>query len=116
MPDLASEPVGTAMEPAGKDDAGRHAGSDRQIGEVIDIADDTPAMKADRSRTHVVLDDAWSTEPRLHLGAERKARPAEVDGETDAARQRIDPSRHADADGRDVVRRGSGRLEGAVDD
>src|SRR6478752_179829 len=50
---------------------------------------DTPAMKADRSRTHVVLDDAWSTEPRLHLGAERKARPAEVDGETDAARQRI---------------------------
>ena len=114
--DLAGQAARSAMEPAVEDDAGRDAGPDREVGEVVDVADDATPMETEGGGADVVLDDARATEAVLELRTERQVRPAEVDREGDGAGQRVDPAGDADAEGRDVVGRGAGGGEGAPDD
>ena len=60
--DLAGQPARAAMEPAVEDDAGRDAGADREVGEVVDRAATRAPMEAEGGGADVVLDDARAAE------------------------------------------------------
>ena len=66
--DLAGEAAGAAMEPAVEDDAGRDAGPDREVGEVVEVAEDAALVQADGGGAGVVLDDDRAAEARLERG------------------------------------------------
>ena len=57
------------MEPAVEDDPGRDPGPDREVGQVVDGADDAASMEAERRGTDVVLDDGRAPEAGLELAA-----------------------------------------------
>ena len=72
--DLAGEAARAAMEPSVEHDPGRDPGPDREVGEVIDVADDASAMKTERGGADVVLDDASGARSAPRAGA-RAASP-----------------------------------------
>ena len=84
--------MGATMEAAVEDDAGGDAGPDGEIGEVVDLAEDTPAVEAEGRGTDVVLEDTRPADRALELVAESQVRPAEVDGQGHRAGQRVDPA------------------------
>ena len=114
--DLARESVRATMEAAVEDDAGRDAGPDGEIGEVVDLAEDAPAVESEGRGTDVVLEDTRPADGALELLAESQVGPAEVDRQGHRAGQRVDPARHTDADRLDIGRRRAGRAQGRIDD
>ena len=63
--DLTGQTAGAAMELAVEHDAGRDAGPDGEVGQVVDLADDATAMEAEGRGTDVVLDDGRAAEAGL---------------------------------------------------
>ena len=92
------------------------AGPDREVGEVVDVADDAAPMEAEGGGADVVLDDARATErgPRAARRAAGPCQPRLTARVT--AGQRIDPAGDADAERRDVVGAGAGVGERVADD
>ena len=85
MADLLGEAAGTAVERAVEDDAGGDAGADREVRQVVEIAEDAALIQADGRGTGIVLDDDRAAESLLQGVAQRVVVPAKIDGEGDGA-------------------------------
>ena len=94
--DLAGRAVVSAMELAAQDEAGTHAGADREEEEVVDPARDALPVLAERREVDVVLERHGQPEPSPEVRRER------VTLETSDARRERDPAALGVDDARDA--------------
>ena len=95
--DLAGRPVVTAVELAAQDEAGAHAGADREEEKVVDTARDPLPLLAEGRQVDVVLEPDAEPEALLELGREgRSLEAGDARRERDRPALGVDDARHAD--------------------
>ena len=95
--DLSGRPVATAVELAAQDEAGAHAGADREEEEVVDTAGDALPLLPERRQVDVVLEPDAEPEVLLELGREgRSLEAGDARRERDRPALGVDDAGHAD--------------------